>query len=174
MKKLSLLFIFFLAVTVVKAQDRSDDRNAFAISPAFELGLPNQSVYSVGLGGSLKVEAPVIKHFSITATGGISSFHYKDGLSEALGRSLGSNTFVPLKGGVKFYGGPGFYLEAEAGNVFQTTNDKRSLFAYAIGPGFVVPVHGGKSGVDVGFRYERWSQGELRQTALRIGYRFGW
>lgn len=171
-------FILLFSLSIVKfasAQDSTPGRNAFAISPAFELRIPSQSVYSIGVGGSLKAEVPVAGKFSLTATGGITNMSYKSALVKSFG-TPGSDTFIPLKGGVKYYGSTGFYLEAEAGSTVQTTNDKRSLFTYAIGPGFIIPVgHGdSRSGVDFSFRYESASVHDLRQTALRIGYRFGW
>lgn len=177
MKYPLLVLLSFLFVQLAVAQDRSDERNAFGISPAFELRIPNQSVYSIGVGGSLKFEIPLVHKFSLTATGGITSMDYKSALVKNFG-TPGSDTFIPLKGGVKYYSSTGFYLEAEAGSTIQTTNDKRSLFTYAIGPGFVIPVghnnSGSRSGVDFSFRYESASVHDLRQTALRIGYRFGW
>lgn len=171
---LLLLFSFFF-IQLASAQDHNDDRNAFAVSPAFELRVPNQSVYSIGVGGSLKLEVPLVHKFSLTGTAGFTSMDYKSALVNNFG-TPNSDTFIPLKGGVKYYGSEGFYLEAEAGSTIQTTNDKRSLFTYAIGPGFIIPVgHGSRrSGVDFAFRYESASVHDLHQTALRIGYRFGW
>jgi hypothetical protein len=168
---LAILCICFFQFA--QAQDQFDDRNPIAISAGFELGLPAQSIYSVALGGSLKVEVPVAHKFSLTATGGITSLDYKSGAEHALG-TPGSDTFIPLKGGVKYYAAPGFYLEGELGTAIETAHYKQDLFAYSIGPGFVIPVNHGKSGVDIGFRYESWSKSVLRETGLRVAYRFGW
>lgn len=168
-------FLFIISVFIAQfaaAQSRFDFTNHFAVDPGFELGIPSQSVYSVGLGGSLKFEIPVAGHFSAALTGGISSFSYKSGLRNSFDNVPGSDTFVPLKAGVRYFAAPGFYLDGELGETFQTTNDQRGLFAFALGPGFLVPVAHGKSGVDIGFRYESWSDHQLRQTAVRVGYRF--
>jgi hypothetical protein len=167
------LILLFTICFFQLAQAQDDDRNRFAISAGFELGIPNQSIYSIGLGGSLKAEVPIAHHFSLTATGGITSLDYKNGAVHELG-TPNNDTFVPLKGGVKYYASPGFYFEGELGNVIETEHFKQNLFAYSIGPGFVIPVNHGKTGVDIGFRYESWSKNVLRETGLRVAYRFGW
>ncbi len=173
MKYPLILLFTFCFFQLAKAQDQFDDRNPVAISAGFELGIPNQSIYSVGLGGSIKAEVPIAHHFSLTATGGIASLNYKNAAVRELG-TPGSDTFVPLKGGVKYYASPGFYFEGELGAAIETEHVKQDLFAYSIGPGFIVPVNHGKTGVDIGFRYESWSEHVLRQTGLRVAYRFGW
>lgn len=167
--KYPLLFLFtFLVVSISRAQDRSP----VAISAGFELGLPSQSIYSVGLGGSLKIEVPLSGKFAVTATGGITSMTYKSAFVANF-NTHGSDTFVPLKGGVKYYLGPNFYAEGELGAAIETEHEKRSLFAYSIGPGFLLPLGNGKTGIDFSFRYESWSQHDLRQTGIRVAYKFG-
>lgn len=155
-----------------QAQTRFDDHNPVAISAGFELGLPSQSIYSVGLGGSLKFDIPITSRFAITATGGITSMQYKSALVHNF-NTHGSDTFVPLKGSLKYYAGPGFYIEGELGSSIETSHQQRSLFAWAIGPGFLVPLKSRRSAIDIGFRYESWSEHDLRQTGLRVAYRFG-
>ena len=91
-------------------------------------------------------------------------------------RTPGAAVFVPLKAGLKYYFNKSVYAEGEAGtaietNAIETDYTKKNSFAFSIGLGFIVPV-GEKNGVDIGFRYENWSN-KLSQTAIRIAYRFG-
>lgn len=171
MKYPLMLLLALCIFQAANAQDRSA-HSPIAVSAGFELGLPSQSIYSVGLGGSLKIEVPVARRFAVTATGGITSMDYKNAIAANF-KTGGSDTFVPIKGGVKYYAGPGFYIEGELGTAIQTAHEQHSLFAFSIGPGFLVPISGGKSALDIGFRYESWSEHDLRQTGLRVGYRFG-
>lgn len=67
----------------------------------------------------------------------------------------------------------GAYLEGEMGDVMETNGDKRNLFAFSIGPGFLIRING-KPNLDLGFRYENWSKHTLQQTAIRLAYRIGW
>lgn len=172
--KYPILLLFCICLfQFAQAQNETSGRNDFAVSAGFELGLPAQSIYSVGLGGSLKLEVPVAHKFSVSATGGFTTMTYKSTFSRAFG-SPGSDTYVPLKGGVKYYASQGFYLEGELGTTLETSHDSRSLFAWSLGPGFVIPVNHDKSGVDLGFRYESWGGSQVRQTGVRVAYRFGW
>ena len=82
----------------------------------------------------------------------------------------GTDLFVPLKAGVKYYFGQDFYLEGEGGAALSLNHGRNSLGLFSIGPGFVIPSE--KHGVDISFRYEDW-QGQLKQTAIRVAYRFG-
>jgi len=63
------------------------------------------------------------------------------------------------------------YVPGEAGTAIETNYGKQSSFAFSIGPGFLVPA-GDKNSVDISFRYEDWAN-QLRQTAIRVAYRFG-
>jgi hypothetical protein len=86
-------------------------------------------------------------------------------------RTPGAAGFIPLKAGLKYYFNKGVYAEGEAGTAIETNYGKQSSFAFSIGPGFIVPA-GDKNGVDISLRYEDWAN-QLRQTAIRIAYRFG-
>jgi hypothetical protein len=163
---LPLLFTLFVLHT------RAQTVPVKAFSVGLELGVPANSVFNVGFGGSGKAEVPLVSALSFTVTAGYTSMYYKSAL-------IGSATtqtpvgYIPLKAGVKYYFSPGFYAEGEAGNAFQTNYTKENLFIIAVGPGFIAST-GEHSGIDIGFRYENWGSGRLRQTAIRAAYRFGW
>lgn len=165
-----LIFLFVLACFCMKASAQDDNHFAFSIGP--ELGIPSQSVYSIGYAASAKVEVPVTSRFVITATGAYSSFTYKGSIIHDFGRQPAA-TFVPLKAGLRYTAGLGAYLEGEMGDVMETNGDKRNLFAFSIGPGFLIRING-KPNLDLGFRYENWSKHTLQQTAIRLAYRIGW
>jgi hypothetical protein len=167
MKKV-LTALFLMAGMLAHAQTTPTK----TFSAGLELGAPTNSIYNIGFGGSGKVEIPLIAPLSLSITAGYTSFYYKSSL-------VGNNTsqpaagFVPLKAGAKFYFGPGIYMEAEGGTAIETNYSKEKLFAYAVGPGFIIPT-GKHTGIDLGFRYENWGGGRLRQTGIRAAYRIGW
>lgn len=167
MKKLLPLLLMIFAIN---AYAQTEPTKTF--SAGLELGVPTNSIYNIGFGGSGKIEIPIVTPLTLSVTAGYTSFYYKNSL-------VGSNTsqpaagFVPLKAGAKFYFGPGIYMEAEGGTVIETNYSKDQLFAYAVGPGFIIPT-GKHTGVDLGFRYENWGGGRLRQTGIRVAYRIGW
>ncbi|MDB5151772.1 MAG: hypothetical protein JWR54_523 [Mucilaginibacter sp.] len=141
-----------------------------AISTGFELALPSNGVYNIGIGASVKGELPISMPVSLTLTAGFTSMFYKSNLFNS-SRTPGAAVFVPLKAGLKYYFNKGLYAEGEAGTAIETNYAKQSPFAFSVGPGFIVPA-GDKNGIDISFRYENWAN-QLRQTAIRIAYRFG-
>lgn len=165
----NFLTAFFLMAGML-ARAQTVPTKTFSVG--LELGAPTNSIYNIGFGGSGKAEIPIVAPLSLSVTAGYTSFYYKSAL-------VGSNIsqtpagFVPLKAGAKFYFGPGIYMEAEGGTVIETNYSKDKLFAYAVGPGFIIPT-GKHTGVDLGFRYENWGGGRLRQTGIRVAYRIGW
>jgi hypothetical protein len=164
------VFTALFLITGMLAHAQTAPTKTFSVG--LELGAPTNSIYNIGFGGSGKVEIPLIAPLSLSITAGYTSFYYKSSL-------VGSNTsqppagFVPLKAGAKFYFGPGIYMEAEGGTAIETNYSKDKLFAYAVGPGFIIPT-GKHTGIDLGFRYENWGGGRLRQTGIRAAYRIGW
>jgi hypothetical protein len=143
-----------------------------AFGVGLELGIPSNSVYTVGFGGSGKAEVPVAGPLSITVTAGYTSLYFKTSLIGGAGKQSAAG-FAPVKAGIKYFFSRGVYAEGEAGNVFETNYRKDNLFVFALGPGFAVP-SGEHSSIDVGFRYENWGGGRIRQTAIRVAYRIGW
>jgi hypothetical protein len=165
MKKILLILFAFLSFNTYAQTSITK-----AISTGFELAIPSNGVYSVGVGASAKAELPIAAPLSLTLTGGLTTMFYKGNLFNS-SRTPGAAVFVPLKAGLKYYFSNEVYAEGEAGTAIETNYGKQSSFAFSIGPGFVVPA-GDKNGVDISFRYENWAN-QLRQTAIRVAYRFG-
>jgi hypothetical protein len=169
MKRLILLLLAFYSIKL-HAQSTAEVNKA--ISTGFELAAPSGGVYNIGLGASAKLEVPIVAPVSFTLTGGFTSMFYKSNLFDA-SRTPGAAVFIPLKAGVKYYFAKSIYAEGEAGTAIETNYGKQRSFAFSIGPGFIVPLRNDKTGIDIGFRYESWAN-QLRQTGIRVAYRFGW
>lgn len=167
MKKLILLLLAFYSIQL-RAQSTTEVTKA--ISAGFELAIPSNGAYSVGVGASAKFEVPVVAPVSLTLTAGFTSMFYKSNYFDA-SNTPGAAVFVPLKAGLKYYFNKSVYAEGEAGTAIETNYAKQGLFAFSIGPGFIVPA-GEKNGIDISFRYENWSN-QVRQTSIRFAYRFG-
>lgn len=168
--KSSCLFVLLICCSAfVKAQDEPL-KKAFGIGA--ELGIPNVSVYNIGLTVSGKGEFPVSGKVAITATAAYSIFFYKSNLF-GNSKTPDAARFIPLKAGVKYYLNPGIYFEGELGTAIETNYLRRDLFAFSLGPGFIIPIKG-KYGVDFGLRYEKWSNHQVQQTAIKIAHRFSW
>lgn len=161
MKKLLLLLVI-VAGAAFTASAQSD-KARFSIG--FDGGVPvgdAKNFYSVVLGGSLKYEMPIASSTMFTLSGGYSSFKVKDDLGG------GSNGFVPLKAGIKYFFNEGFYGEGQLGAVFSTESGGGTAFAYAPGIGYAL-----EGGFDIGVRYEGWSHnGTISQVAIRVAYSF--
>jgi len=163
--------ILFALLIFTGAMAHAQTKATKAFGVGLELGAPTNSIYTIGFGGSGKAEVPLADALSFTVTAGYTSFYYKSAL-------IGSSTspdpagYLPLKGGIKYFFSEGVYAEGEAGNVFETNYGKGNMFVFAIGPGFTIPT-GKHAGVDVGFRYENWGGGRLKQTGIKVAYRFG-
>ncbi|MBK0378386.1 hypothetical protein [Mucilaginibacter segetis] len=167
MKKFILL-AFLFASFIAKAQVAPQK----AFSVGLDLGFPSNSIYNVAFGGYGKAEVPIANSLSLSVTAGYTSVYFKSSL---IGSSSSQDPIgiVPLKAGAKYFFSPGFYAEGELGTAIETNYDKDKLFAYSIGPGFIIPT-GKHTGVDFGFRYENWGSGRIRLTAFRVAYRLGW
>jgi hypothetical protein len=167
MKRL-LFFFFLLSSTIAFSQNAPK----MAFSVGLDLAIPTNSIYNIGFGGSGKAEVPIAGPVSLTVTAGYTSLYFKKSLIGST-QSQDPSGFVPLKAGIKYYISEGFYLEGEAGTAMETNYNKNKLFAFAIGPGFLLPINK-YSAIDLGFRYENWGSGRIRQTGIRVAYRIGW
>jgi hypothetical protein len=173
MKKLFILiFTLFALQSTAQTTTTTTTTVTKAIGLGFELAAPSNSVYNIGLGVSGKLELPIVAPVSFTLTGGFTSMFYKSNLFDS-SRTPGAAVFIPLKAGLKYYFAKSIYAEGEAGTAIETNYGKQRSFAFSIGPGFVVPLSNDKQGIDISFRYESWAN-QLRQTGIRVAYRFGW
>lgn len=182
MKKLLLAVMASFAMSFAFAQSSSPK---LSIGPdvALPVGDAHQ-LYSVGVGGTLKLEIPVSQsNFNFTVTAGYENFFGKDvtynesgpGYSYSGEVKFANAAFIPVKVGGKYYASNQFYLEGELGIAHAVSSgDSGTAFAYAPGLGVSLPVDNGKA-IDLGVRYEGWSKdgSTFSQVALRLAYKFG-
>jgi len=95
MKRFLFLILLFSSLRIM-AQDEPL-KKAFSIGA--ELGIPNVSVYNIGLTVSGKGELPVSDKLAITVTAAYSTFFYKSNLFTN-SKTLTAAGFIPLKAGV--------------------------------------------------------------------------
>jgi hypothetical protein len=165
-----LLMLYIVAFSPLAAQNRATS----SFSVGAELNIPQRSAYNFGYGASGKLEIPVASAVSLNITGGYHRFSYK---SFAIGgySKPDADSFVPLKGGVKYYIDERFYTEGELGTVLNNNSQNSgNLFTYSLGTGFLLPLGERKSNMlDIGLRFEDWSKNRLQQFAIRVAYRLG-
>lgn len=183
MKKTFLLFtIIALTVFSTVSAQRNSTKKQTTIPTKFSIGLelaaPTgtfRNQYSVGVGGSGKIEIPTSREFYITATAGYTSLYLKENLRNAY-RALGISTtpagFIPLKVGGKYYFNPLIYAEGEIGAAIGTNQGHGTSFAYAPGVGVSLPILGANA-IDIGLRFEGWSQNyNINQFGFRLAYKY--
>ena len=170
---LSIILFFCIAHTAVGQNHPMPVRPKASIGG--EIAIPTgifADLFSIGIGGSGKLEVPITAAFYATATAGFTSFYTRN---SRLGGSINDNnrSYVPLKLGGKYYLSEFVYGEAEAGVSVGIQEDSRNSFAWGPGFGIAYPIND-KSAVDVGVRYEKWSRHgtNLNQVGLRIAYQF--
>ncbi|WP_442588530.1 outer membrane beta-barrel protein [Pedobacter sp. AW31-3R] len=120
-----------------------------------------------GYGGSLQFQTPIVEKLNFTASAGYLNFKYKD---EFGGGSFGN---IPVKAGVNYFLAENFYIGGELGAAFGTGDNSNTSFVYTPHIGVEFPV-ADKSSIDLGARYEAWSNdGTRRFVGLRLAYNFG-
>jgi len=173
MKKI-LFTIVIVGCIICTAKAQQYTRSGFSIGP--EINFPSQSVYNIGYGASARLDLPVSGKVGISLTGGYTKLHYKGSIVSVFGDQK-PNEFVPLKAGIIYGVGNGLYLSGELGDAMEVSSNvngnKRNLFVFGLGPGFLFGLSD-KQAIDLGIRYEQWSQHELKQVAIRVAYRIGW
>jgi hypothetical protein len=176
MKHLLLAILTLLAFQTVNAQyrDEADGKNFF-ISAGPEIGAPSNTPYNLTLGAAAQAEVKLTNRLGLTLTGEITRYNYK-------GVFLGSVNqphpwFIPLKAGLKYYTGPGFYFSGELGSTVHSSTDRDNvignMFVYSLGFGFEVPLDK-HNDIDIGFAYQNYSKSLYQTTGLKVAYRFGW
>lgn len=175
------LAIFF--TTTVKAQSVKPD--AFRFGIGLEGGIPTGNARSISnfeLGGTARLQYGLSTNFALTLTSGYYNFFGKTAdittvngtiITTTTGkyRSLG---MIPVKGGVKAFFTPSFYVGGEAGVGFEThepiagdPRDAKLILSPSLG-------YATKSW-EVSARYENFSgQGNnYGLVGLRVAYGFG-
>lgn len=140
-----------------------------------EIAIPSgvfSNLFSIGLGGSGKLEIPITASFYASATAGFISFYTKN---SRLGGTINDNnrSYVPLKLGGKYYLSEFLYTEVEAGVSVGIQENSGNSFAWAPAFGIAYPISQ-KSAIDVGVRYEKWTRkgSNLNHVGIRAAFQF--
>ncbi|WGQ11939.1 acyloxyacyl hydrolase [Pedobacter gandavensis] len=122
-----------------------------------------------GYGGSLNYQHPIAPNLNLTGSAGYINFESK----EILGTKFNSG-FIPVKAGARYFLAENFYINGELGASFATgSNNSGTAFVYSPGIGVEFPVSD-KSSVDLGGRYEGWSNnGTASFFGIRAAFNFG-
>lgn len=173
MKQLLLSAIILLAFQTVNAQYHSEfDTKTFFISAGAELGIPSNTPFNISYGGSVQAELKVVKQVGVTLTGGYNIYNYKRDFFGSTA-TIQHPALMPLKAGLKYYAGPGFYASGELGTTVNSNDNADKLFVYSLGIGFEIPLNQ-RNDIDLGFRYESYSERQYAVTGIRVAYRVGW
>lgn len=170
-KKIFLALIVALLYSSARAQPpRYLAKPRLSVGP--EIAVPSGSygdLFSIGFGGSGKFEIPVIEQLYLSIAAGYTTFYLKEnGIASNVNKS-----YVPLKGGVKYYLSPMFYTEGELGLSIGTIKNAGSALLLAPGLGVSLPFWT-DSYLDAGIRYERWARvgGNVNQAGIRVAFKF--
>lgn len=151
------------------------------IAPEFNFPTGNASNMSgIGFGGTLKAELGLAEKYAITASGGYHVFIGK----KYFGSRLQNIEGVPVKLGFKHYPTPDFYIEGQAGAAFRLGGSSKTSFVWSPGFGTYFKTNHSDNRIDIGLRYEAWtntsygSVANLKTTSfgfigLKLGYNFG-
>ena len=171
------LSVLIAAQSFGQKESKKTSSGGTTFSIGVEAGLPVgkdlKDVSSFGIGGSAKAAINIFDGGDVTISAGYISFIGKTVTGTILKYpSLGT---IPLKAGLRFKLGEGFYGEPQLGYTiakFSGTDGNINGFTYAGGIGYMA------SGIDVGVRYEAWTKSEGGDTAtpsfigLRVAYNF--
>lgn len=173
--KLLLVTVLVLAFYSSKAQ-----KSSFSMGPEINIPSGNSSnISTIGVGVYMKGEFPVAEKFSFTATASLNTFYGK----KVLQYTAPNLSYLPLRGGLKYYPSENFYVEGQAGVSFSIKNDSKTTFIWAPGIGTFLNM-GNSHKLDIGLRYEsqknsvQYTMLDGSTTAnfgyigLRVGYVF--
>lgn len=169
-----IISIFIFSAYPVSAQDYPDPiRPRVSIGP--DIGFPSGSygnLFSIGLGGSAKIEAPITKHLYAAVSAGYTEFISKNRINgEKVVRS--NRSYIPLKAGAKYYFGQSVYVEGQLGVSVGAQKYAGTSFAWSPGLGLILSLSE-KHAIDISIRSEKWERegGDINQGGLRIAYQF--
>jgi hypothetical protein len=163
MKKLILVFAIVAFTTIgAKAQDAAKSTN---LSIGVNIGLPTSSpsVYSLAFGADLQADFAVAATTKITGSVGYESYSIKSSYGG------GSNYFIPLLAGAKFFFGDANKLYGHAQLGYGFAKGGSGAFAYAPSLGYYFSPN-----FDGSIKYLAFSKNSstLGSLNLRLAYNF--
>jgi hypothetical protein len=193
MKKGLILILLTVAISAVCTKVKAQSPAKIALSLGPELGVPInahdadgdnvRNYYGDGIGGSLKLELPVIDGLDVTVTAGYMDYKSTRYLTYSGPYLEGSSitntpnyTYIPLKAGLRYYLNKYLYVESNAGEAIKTSVSASSSFIYGGSMGGIIPINAHNS-VDIGVAVERGYKNvyysyPMGQVAFRLAYRY--
>ena len=170
------IFLLVLPVLITNAQDKTPSPVHPRVSLGAEFAVPVGKQYSdsftIGFGGSGKLDVPITSALYATASAGFVSFYSKD-KNAGVALDLNNKSYIPLKAGAKYYMSPIFYAQGEVGASVGIQKNSGTSLIWAPGLGASFPIT--KRGFfNSDIRFEGWMRegGNLNHLALRVGYQF--
>lgn len=168
LKSLKISAFLLLIVLGVQAQ-----RSNIGIGPEINLPTGNSTNQSpIGFGGYIKAEVGLNQKFSLTGNGAVVSFLGK----KFIGSRQPAMSSLPIKAGLKYYTERNFYFEGQLGASLPLNRYAKTAFAWSPGAGAFIKSKNSTNQLDIGFRYEGWTNNINSPTfsffSLRAGYAF--
>ncbi|MHB8209460.1 hypothetical protein [Mucilaginibacter sp.] len=163
MKKtfLCLLFINFVAFTLVKAQSP----NKLAVSLGTDVGFAFEN-YQANVNFGAKAELPVLPNLKLNFSAAYSTLIPTSKMYTTVivpvcdGCTISTNRaseppyhFIPVKAGLRYYYFRHFYVDGDAGAAFKTNYVANTSFIYGFGLGSLIPFNA-HNALDFGLNFE--------------------
>lgn len=164
MKKLFFIAALFVASFAVQAQDQSNMGLKFGLGANLAIPVGDLAdVSSIGAGIDLLGQYGISEQIAITVDAGYTSMFGKDSYPDL--------SLIPIRGGLRFYPTPQFFLGAKAGVGIAKYKglDSETTTAYSFGAGYYLsPMF------DVSASYDGFSKSgsSLNLINIRLGYTF--
>ena len=160
-KMLSVFAIALLFANNLQAQEAKSFEQGFRLGIGLNGGIPTDNDdYDWSLGGDVRLQYDLSQKTSLTLTTGFTNLFVDPNVND-----LG---FIPAKLGFKaFIAGDKFYVLGEVGGGFAVTNGyDQNTYIWSPGIGYATEK------IDVSLRYEKYTDYDTDQIALRIAYGF--
>jgi hypothetical protein len=174
--RLLVAILLALPAFTASAQKKAPTPVRPRVSLGAEFAIPTDKEFSkmftIGFGGSGKLDVPVTEALYATASAGFISFYTKD---EYAGDpvNLDNKSYIPLKAGAKYYINSIFYAQGEVGASVGVQKHSGTALLVSPGVGASFPIT--KTGFfNTDVRYESWMRdgGNLNNFGLRVAYQF--
>lgn len=192
MQKNTLFFLALLLANLV-TNAQSGNKIALSLGPEFAIPINTNSYnygkirnyYQDGAGGGFRAEFPLTSTLHFIASAGFLDYPSKAQLivpdmtlypTYIYHQKQSPYQFIPLKAGLQYYFAKYLYVDGQAGATIKLNYSSENSFIYSGGLGGVIPL-GLRSGLDIGFRYERgykitYYPQAMSQMGIRVAYKY--
>jgi hypothetical protein len=159
----SLFLLLMLCSPIARAQTDKGWRLGFGI----DAGVAPTNAFKYTLGGDIRLQKDINKHFAATLTTGFTHFFEKDHF-DGFPQYGSPYNVIPVKAGIKYFVTDNLYLggEAGAGLAFEQWGTS-FLWSPSVGLAF-------KNGMDLSVKYEDYTKDKsTKNIGLRLAYGIG-